>query len=493
MTKSLKHYLISLPVMIAAALLSMAIEPFVDEGSVVLVYMLAVVVAAFFLSIGPAMLVGLFGVIVFDYFNLPPFMTFTRTPLEYAFTLGVMAITAATISTLASRLRQQAQDSEDRAGRTAALYALSDDLGGSVDTGQVVETLRRHVARAFSAVVELAPAGQPPADSVSWPFLPMDLARVREQGGLAVRVDPDLGRVCGRLRLPDSEPVMLMAAAGVRWLSTTEQQAHFQAMLTLAELALERLELRNRVQSTELKVQQESLRSSILNTLSHDLRTPLAAIIGASSSLLENGDALAAEDRLRLRGLIYEEARHMQGMVEDLLDLARLEGGSLALSREWQALEEIVGSAVSALRRHLATHRIEVSVPDDLPLIRCDSVLIKRVLTNLVENAAKYSLPGTRIRLSAHAAPGRVRVVVEDEGIGVPEPLRDVVFQPFVRHAPTAPGVGLGLTICRRIVEAHQGWIWIESGEGGGARLVLELPAPEEAPTLSGEPVEELT
>lgn len=405
----------------SALLLSRAMQPYFDETNIIMVYMLAVVVVATTLGLWPAIMACLLSVPVFDYANVPPYFEFTRREWEHLFTFGVMMVTAATIGTLAGRLRHQARAAQERAARTESLLALSEELAGNLSADAIIIATGRHMSRA--AHLGDGPDGQP----------------------------------------------------------------HLRAMARLAGQAHERLALRDQVRESEIRARQETLRSSILGAVSHDLRTPLASIIGASSSLVEAGSTHSDDARARLLGVVYHEAVQMHRMVENLLDLARLRSGDAGGERSWQAIEEIVGSSLEAVRRRPVDRVFAVDVPADLPLLRCDGVLIERVLVNLLENAIKYSPAGSRIALQAGVDDREIVIAVSDQGPGVPADLRDKVFEPFFRAGDNA-GSGLGLTICRGIVEAHGGSVQLGTAAGGGARVVVRLPLPAEPPELASEP-----
>lgn len=285
--------------------------------------------------------------------------------------------------------------------------------------------------------------------------------------GVMVATAVIISTLAGRLRLKAAEAEARRASA---------ERLHAQT-----------LELQRRATKSELRAQREALRSSILGAVSHDLKTPLATIIGAASSLLEDGDDFTPETRHNMRALIVDEAVHMHRMVENLLDMAKLSSGALKPATDWQAFEEIVGSALAALRRRIHEHPLDIDVPVDLPLIRCDSVLMERVVTNLVENAAHYSPAGTPIRIAVRATATQLLLQVEDHGPGIPETLREKVFEPFFQSSPSNAGGGLGLSICRGIVEAHGGSIRIDETPGGGATLTVVLPVPADKPQIDVE------
>lgn len=481
----LRAYLVTLPVILVAVLVAHVMQPYFDRTNVVMVYMLAVVVVAFRLGGGPAAMACLLSVFLYDFINVPPYFSFGTEAFEYLFTLLVMFITAGIISTLAGRLRQKAAESQEREARSSALYALSAELAGQQADDDILACTRRHLARTFQADVEwLRPAQWPPQ-----PELPTAAELLRAPRVCAVLES----RQCLRLWAPllvDGRLHRVAALAGApRWLETREQQEHLLAMLGQCAQAMERSGLRSRVQEKELLIEKESLRNSILNTVSHDLRTPLASIIGASSSLLAEGDSFSVESRQLLRTVIYEEATHLLHMVENLLDLARFQGGDSRLAQEWEAPEEIVGSAVAAIRRRVRSHEIAVEVPHDLPFVRCDSVLVERVIINLLENAVKYSPSGTVVRLTAGLQSGQVTLSVADTGPGIPVEQRERVFDPFYRLNPAAAtGGGLGLTLCRSIIIAHGGQIWIDASAEAGTVVHFTLPLAAQVPVLAGTP-----
>ena len=211
--------------------------------------------------------------------------------------------------------------------------------------------------------------------------------------------------------------------------------------------------------------------------MSHDLRTPLTAIVGLSSAVLEQlADAPAAQRELAHD--LHEEAHRMSSMVSNLLDMARLQSGSVPLNREWQTLEEVVGSALRATSRVLGSRNVQVSLPEDLPLLHFDAVLLERVLVNLLENAAKYTPTDSQIVVAAACDGDTVRVWVDDLGPGLPPGMEDRIFERFTRgeREMSRPGTGLGLALCRAIVEAHGGRIWAENRLEGGARFAFTLP-----------------
>lgn len=480
-----KNYLIVVPILLGAAAFTRLVQPYFDATNIVMVYMLAVVVVAFFLSLGPAIVTCLLSVVLFDYLNLPPYMQFSRSPSEYLFTLLVMFVTAATISTLASRLRQQAIESEDKEARTLALYELSEELAAQQSNDEIINITVKHITRSFRAEVDVI-YPEKHTQINHWPFEKTSKSDAFAGKILQHETDKKI-YVCLPLHISQELYALILVTTDKYRLATPHKTTHLQAMLRQASLAMERNNLRQQIQQSELRVQNELLRNNILNAISHDLRTPLASIIGASSSLLNEGDSFSEASRLQLRTVIYEESLQMQGMVENLLDMAKLQSG-VRLSQEWQAIEEIVGSAMVILRRRIKQHHLKVNVPDDLPLLRCDSVLMERVIINLVENAAKYSPELSTITITAYQNNNAILLKVIDQGRGIPEMLKERIFEPFYQVSPATAGFGLGLTICRSIVEVHGGKIMIDSHADGGTTISISLPISEDTPVLEQEP-----
>jgi two-component system sensor histidine kinase KdpD len=274
--------------------------------------------------------------------------------------------------------------------------------------------------------------------------------------------------------------VLALQPTSLRRLFIPEQQRLLETFASQVALALERARLGAAAHASELATESERLRNALLASISHDLRTPLASIVGASSSLLERGDKVADADRAELLRAINEEAQRMAGLIDNVLDMARIQAGAASLNLEWQPLEELVGATLKRLERRLAGHRVAVHVPDDLPLVHVDGVLIGQVLANLLDNAVKYTPPGTQISISAEADADQVRVSVADEGPGLPPGEEKRVFEKFHRAAPEGAqsGVGLGLSIAKAILQAHGGAIEAENLPAGGAVFRFSLPLP---------------
>ena len=237
-----------------------------------------------------------------------------------------------------------------------------------------------------------------------------------------------------------------------------------------------------------MQTETERMRNAVLSSVSHDLRTPLATIVGASSALLNTTRPLSAESQQGLVRSISDEAGRLDRLLKNLLDMTRLEAGAMQLRKEWHALEEIVGTALDRVRPRLSTHPVSTAFPVNLPLVFVDGVLIEQVLINLLENAAKYSPPASAIDVTASVKDGVILMEVADRGSGIPQGEERRIFEKFYQlHPDREGGVGLGLTICRGIIESHGGRIWVETRSGGGSVFRFTLPTEKNQPTVEPE------
>jgi two-component system sensor histidine kinase KdpD len=269
------------------------------------------------------------------------------------------------------------------------------------------------------------------------------------------------------------------------------EQIHvLESFANQTAMALERSFLAEEAQKALMAAERESLRSTLLSSVSHDLRTPLAAITGAATTLLQQDEVLDPDDRDELLQTIWEEAEHLNRIIRNVLDMTRLESGAIQVTREWQSLEEIVGAATNLMSGQFRDHPLTIVLPPDLQLIPCDGLLIEQVLRNLLENAVKYTPAGSAITLSAVAGEQEVLIKVADQGPGIPPADVERIFEKFVRGKHAGGGVGLGLAICRGIVAAHGGRIWAENQPGGGAMFTFTLPTGQLPPPIEEEPEE---
>ncbi len=457
-------------------------------ADVVMLYLLAVVVASLTLGRGPSLITGVLCVLAFDVFFIPPFFALTVHDLRHVVTFVVMLLVAVVISHLTQRVRDQAEAAQERERRTAALYEMSRDMGGAVERKQLVAAAAGHVGRVFESEVVVfvaeadgllvahRTAGETTAEET-------ELARWvwenRSEAGLSTSRSPEAAGLFVPLATPHGRLGVLGVIPRDRArFSDAEEKRFLEAFVAQMGVAVERAQLAEENARAHLESERERLRSVLLSSVSHDLRTPLGVIEGSASTLLDEAATLDAVTRRDLLVTIREESERLGRRVRDLLDMTRLEAGRIQLDVEWQSLEEVVGAALQRVEHGTGERRVSVELPEELPLVPCDGALTEQVVVNLLENALKYSPAEAPVEVSARAAGSEVIVTVADRGPGVPPGEEERIFEKFHRAAAQrrTEGVGLGLAICKAIVAAHDGQIWVESRDGGGAAFHLALP-----------------
>jgi len=393
-------------------------------------------------------------------------------------------VVALVVGQLTAGLKLQAEAATLREHRVRGLYEMSRDLSAALMPEQVAEIGARFLKAEFGAPSALLAADE----HNQLQLLPGATAEV--DLGVA-QWSFDQGEAAGRgtdtlpaspcLVLPLKAPMRVRGVLAVASVApgalAPEQRRLLETCASLLAISLERIHYIEVARASTVQIESERLRNSLLSAISHDLRTPLASLVGLADTLALTRPAPTAQ-QLDMAQAIRHSALRMSALVNNLLDMARLEAGAVHLRLAWQPLEEVVGSALAACGPVLAGHPVSVQLPDDLPLLNLDAVLIERVLVNLLENAAKYTPEGSAIEVSAAALADTVQLQVADHGPGLPKGREEAIFEKFERGAKESatPGVGLGLAICRAIVQAHQGTIHGENRASGGARFTLNLP-----------------
>jgi two-component system sensor histidine kinase KdpD len=442
----------------------------------------------------------LLSVAAFDFFFVPPYYTFAVADVRYIVTFGVMFIVALVISGLTLRVREQAEAARVRERKTATLYSLSRDLARERKKEKISDIAVRHIGEVFrSQVVILVPdeQGRLVVPSTGVGTFALD---EKEMGVAQWVLENRQPAGIGTDTLPGAKALYLPMIAssgpvGVVGILPEDSRAPFspdqhhllETFANQAAMAMERVTLAQEAHRERLKAETQSLRNIFLSSVSHDLKTPLAAITGAADTLLRKGEGLEREKREDLIKSIHGEAERLDRIVRNVLSMTRLESGVIQVNKDWQSLEEITGVVIERLSDRLKNHPLSLKIPDNLPLIRFDSLLMEQVLTNLLENAAHHTPPGTPVELAAWEQKTGILVEVADRGPGIPAGQEERVFEKFARGKSPGGGVGLGLSICRVIVEAHGGRIWAENRPGGGAVFRFTLPVEGEASLPSAE------
>ncbi len=483
-------YRLALLIVVGMTVLNAGLSFFLAPANLVMVYLMGVMAVAWYAGRGPSVLASILSVVVFDFFFVPPRLTFSVSDYQYILTFAVMLAVGLVISELTSRLRKQTEASRLRERRTASLYELSRELASNRGTDSLLQVAVRYISEVFeSQVITLLP---------------------NEQGRLVVRtgwpvafsIDPkeqavaqwvyDLGQIAGKGTdtLPASEtlyvPMMAtgqaVGALGVRpkdprRLLIPDQLHLLETFAHQTGLAIENDRLAEEQHRTKAQVETERLRNVILSSIPHDLRTPLAAITGSATSLLESGQTLNPVIWKELVQNIYDEAERLSSVVNNVLDLTKLESGTMAIRKELLPIEEVVGSALTRLEQRLAGRPVKTQIAPGLPMVPMDALLIEQVIMNLLDNSLKYTPEGTPIDLSVAVEGPVVAMEFADRGPGLPGDDPERLFEKFYRGDQKGrQGFGLGLTICRGIIEAHGGTMTALNRPGGGAVFRFSLP-----------------
>ncbi len=471
--------------------------PHLALRNLAMIYLLTVVVISSFLARGPALFSSFFSVATFAFFFVPQYYSFAIADTESAVTLVVMLLVSTLVSGLTTRIRHQARVSRQQERQTAALYEMSQNLTAINSLEELLEVATEQISRTFaSQATILLPdahgdlqirAGQPLSTAdvregmvAKWVFKHGHLAgagtgTLTEVQGIYLPLTA-AQKVIGVLRLEASQPERLLAADSLRLLEALGGQVG---------LAIERENLSRQAQAARFQIEAEQLRNALLSSVSHDLRTPLTVIAGSASSLLEGEQHLDSDTKQELAQGIYEEAKRLDRLVNNLLEMSRLQSGEVKINTEWHVLEEVIGCALAQLDSQLRDHPVTINLPTDLPLVQIDALLLERVVINLLENAMKHTPPGSPVSISGLVQDNELLVTVADNGPGLPPGQEERIFEKFYQVAPgSARGAGLGLTICRSIIEAHDGRIWATNRPEGGAVFSFTVPLREGAPRL---------
>lgn len=486
--RRLWRYLLSLALVAAATLLGVPVQSIISPTNLHMLYLITVVIAAVYLGRGPSIVTAVLGVLAMDFFFVPPFFTFVVAKAEDIVTLGGLLIVGMVISTLTTRVREEADAAQRRETQAIELYQFSRDLASALGLEDILRVVVGHVSQAFGQVTVLLPDGSPLQPRTFSPGMTLD----EDELALAISVyehsqSDDQGMatyptrtllylplrtgngVVGILGIRPSDPNLPLA---------TDPRRLLESFASQAALAIERAQLAEQARRTQMLEATEKLQAALLNSISHDLRTPLASITGSLSSLQEDSLPLDEATRRSLLENASGEAERLNHLVGNLLDMTRIEAGALQVTEDLCEVQDVVGSALQQMGDRLKGRAVSLDVPATLPLVPMDFVLILQVLINLLDNALKYSPADQPIEIRASVTQDRLELQVADRGIGLPQEDLARIFDKFyrVQRPGGVTGTGLGLTICKGIVEAHGGEIQATNRDGGGTVITVTLP-----------------
>ncbi|MGO4380466.1 two-component system sensor histidine kinase KdpD [Pseudoduganella sp. RAF53_2] len=522
-------YAVAAAASLLTALAATPLLTYLDLANIAMLFLLVVVLVAVRFGRGPSVLATCVSVTCFDFFFVPPRFTLAISDFQYVITFGVMLVVGLITGHLTADLRFQARVASHREARSRALYEFARELSAALQTEQIFDITRSFIQRAFRARATLlvpdndgrlhlpdlsatitaagtataaaAAAAATTAATAGTPSLDIGIAQWAFDHAESAGLGTDTLPASAIFYLPLVAPMRTRGVLAIepehrRWILIPEQRQQLDIFGALAAIALERVHYIEVAQNALVSMESERLRNSLLAALSHDLRTPLTTLVGLSESLAGSKPALA-EAQIELANTLRDEARRMSTLVANLLDMARIQSGEVKFNLQWQSLEEVVGSALRHSGFLLQGHAVDARLPHDLPLLHFDAVLIERVLCNLLENAAKYTPAGSHITVTAAINGANADVTVYDNGSGLPHGREEALFEKFTRgeRESAKPGVGLGLAICRAIVEAHGGRICATKSPAGGAAFVFSLPlgTPPAMPDLDAEQTGEVT
>jgi two-component system sensor histidine kinase KdpD len=483
-------YLAALAAVVASTLVAWFAFGRSELTDVVMIYLLGIVGVSMRFGYGPALAAAVASVVTYDFFFLPPFYSIAVSDLRHVVTLVVMLLVAGILSHLTQRIRDQAGSARDRERRTVSLYAISRELAVAQTLDALLAAAAEHVHDVFDGAVSVLLPSE--GDVLSLAHADFDAFRSDD-------ADRDLAQWVwvhqrpagvGTDTLPSARALFvplkgargrvgilgLVPAHDANRLRTPDERQLLETFAGVIGSAIERTQLAEEARLAHLRIETEQLRNSLLSSVSHDLRTPLTVVTGAAAALLDRSAPKDPEQSRELLETIHEEGERLHRLVRNLLDMTRLEAGALRVNKELQPIEEVIGAALNRSEERLGGRKVSTHVPDGLPLVPLDAVLIEQVLINLIENATKYAPSDTPIDVSALSGDGVTQVEVADRGPGVPTEDADRVFEKFYRARADGGGVGLGLAICRGIVSAHGGRVWVEPRVGGGASFRFTLP-----------------
>jgi two-component system sensor histidine kinase KdpD len=484
-------YVCALGVTMTSTLLAYLMIGRFELTNLIMVYLLGVVFIATRFGRGPSIFASFLGAAVFDFFFVQPYFSFTVYDSQYLVTLLAMLLVGILISHLMANIHAQAKIASHREHRALVLYAMSRDMTAGQNEEEILRSAVHHLYNEFGCQnVILFPDNNGRIIYPSTPNLPESLHAAdlsvaqwvmdhNELAGLGTHTLAGAKAVYFPLSIKTSVlGVLVLLPINLRRVFLPEQQKLLETFIVQIAQAIMRVRLTEQVRVAQVDMAAEHLRNSLLSSISHDIRTPLTTIVGSASTLVEEDQALKPEDKLELYRAIYDEGMRMESLVNNILDMARLDAGAVQLNKQDTPLNEFIGTILTRLQKRLAGRQLTVKLPQGRPMLYADALMIEQVLSNLLENVLRYTPEQSPIEISAKTTDTRIDIAVADQGPGIPIGLEDKLFEKFYRvhQGVTQSGVGLGLSICKAIITAHGGSIHAQNRPTGGAIFSFSLP-----------------
>lgn len=488
-----RNYFVAILICIVTTLAATPLRQILDLANIVMLFLLVVFLVSLKLGRGPAIMSAVLAVALFDFFFVPPRFSFAVNNAQYVVTFAVMLAVGIATAHLTATLSKHAAAALNREQQTRRLYELARDLAGAISFEQVSNVLGHFMAWSghIAKLHLLDETGELP--SLKFEVALTAVAHTAIKQGILVTTTQltESGSLTQVFPLKAPHEVRGVMVVNVdsdaKENAENDNESLFEAVANLIAISIERLHYVELTQQTKLDAITERLRSSVLSSISHDLRTPLTGLVGMADALAIT--TVPQNEAIHNSAIaIRDQALAMSHLVSNLLEMAKLQSGKVVLHKDWQLFEDVIGSAIKLLKPALTQHQIMVTLAPNLPLVEFDDVLLERVLCNLLENAAKYSPVGKPIEVRGFINQNLACISVLDHGSGFPVGQTEALFQMFTRAEveSSTPGVGLGLAICRAIIEAHDGTITAVNQEQGGACVTLCLPLGE-PPTVNPE------
>jgi len=488
---SIWPYVAAVGVTIISTLLAYLMLGSFELANLMLVFLLGVVFIATRFGRGPSIFVSFLGVAAFDFFFVQPYFSFSVSDSQYLITFMAMLAVGIIISHLMANVRSQAKVASHRERRALVLYAMSRDMTAGQNEEEILRSAVHHLYTEFSSQnVILFPDSNGRIIYPNGPALPESLHAAdlsvaqwvmdhNELAGLGTHTLPGTEAVYFPLSIKSTVlGVLVLLPINLRRVFLPEQQKLLETFIGQIAQAITRVRLTEQARTAQVEIEAERLRNSLLSSISHDLRTPLTTIVSSASTLVEEDTVLKPADKLELCRAIYDEGLRMASLVNNILDMAKLDAGVVQLNKQDYPLEEIIGTVLTRLQKRLTGRQVIVKLPPGMPMLYADILMIEQVLSNLLENVLRYTPEQSPIEISAQITDTTVDIALADQGPGIPVGLEDKLFEKFYRvHQVAAQsGVGLGLSICKAIVTAHGGSIYAQNRSTGGAVFTFSLP-----------------